>query len=143
MPGLMPDAAALASATALATRLVDSLVRLFKSTYVPSRESTRAELVAAECDFSGYPATGIEVAAWTAPVNDPDGGSAIFSGLLSYVFVNEVDPLDNVNNMVGGYWIETAAGALVRVATFDEPVEMAVVGDAIPLLVKLVEGEAL
>ena len=125
--------AAQTKALAEQTRLASSKLRLFKSSLTPSINTTREQLLAAEADFSGYSSGGLTVTAWTDPVRDPRGGWSIESGLKQFT-VTDPDPDPIVPNDIGGYWVETVGGKVDFVVQFDASVEMAQVGDGIPLI---------
>lgn len=118
--------------------LAASKVRLFKASFTPSPASPRSEFLANECDFDGYPAGGVAVAALTGPINNPTGGAAVNTPLVNFAWTLDTDA---VGNMVGGYWHETGAGALYTYVRFPSAVPMAAVGDGIPLVITYVDGD--
>jgi hypothetical protein len=120
------------------TALATSKVRLFKSSFAPTVNSTVAEFVAAECDFDGYPATGIAVTAMLGPVNDPLGGSNILSPVCLFLWTLDTA---GVTNMVGGFFHTTAAGALYAYQVYTNPVPMAAAGDSIAQVVTYNDGQ--
>lgn len=123
---------AMALASREKTVLVNSKVKLFKSGLVLSTTTTVAQLAAVECDFDGYAA--ITIAAWLAPLLDPDGGASIESGVQQFAWVHVTD---DIGNLVGGWWIELAAGTMVACGAFDSPISLGALGQGIPLSVKL------
>lgn len=138
---LYTNSGAIFLATNARTALAASKLRLFKDTgLVPTPGTTLAELAAIEADYSGYTAGGITVANFTTPLLNPTGGASIQSGLQQFAFVPEVDPEDNVTNVIGGFFIVDATGKLVLVGTFPNGVPMQVEGNGIPMNVQLVFG---
>lgn len=118
------------------TALAASKVRLFKSTFVPSTSTTKAELVAAEAAFTGYPAGGAAIAAWLDPVLDPAGGASITAPTVQF----DMGPAPIVaTDIVGGFWLEDAAGLVRLVGTFAAPIPMEVLGQGFPLNLKIIE----
>jgi hypothetical protein len=122
------------------TLLALSKLRLFKSALgTPTVNTTKAQLVAQECDFDGYTGGGYTLTAWTGPGFNGDGGSVITSPITMVAYGPAADP--PVTNTIGGWWIELAAGAVWLVGTFDPLKNMGVVGDAFPLVVQIVEAK--
>jgi len=122
-PPFYPNSAALADATAKRAALALSVVKLFKSGFVPTPDTLVAELDANECDYDDYaPAT---ITAWLAPVNSVGGGSQITAPTTQFtITVDQVVP-----NTVGGYWVELAGGAVQIIRQFDAPVPMVNAGN--------------
>lgn len=117
------------------TELEVSKLRLWQQGEVsPSIATTRAQLVAAEANYTGYTAGGLELAAWFNPINDAIGGSSIDSPKVQFAPASPY----TVGNVIGGYWVETATGQLVCIGTFDGPVPMGAAGQGFPLSVALV-----
>lgn len=114
-------------ATALKTALALSVVRLFKSGFTPQASTTLAELEAQEADYDDYASQTIT--AWLAPMNSPFGGTQITAPTVEFVCTAD----QVVSNSIGGYWIEKAAGAVVLVRQFDDPVSMANANDGLTL----------
>jgi hypothetical protein len=128
VPVYFPRAGNIWLAGVIQGELVNSKIRLFQDSLVTSVNTTRAELVAAEADYTGYAA--IVLAAWGDPYSPPIGGAAINSPESQFM---PTDPV-TVGNNIGGAWIETAAGDLVIIDQFPESVAIALPTDAIPLL---------
>ncbi len=138
MPAVFyPNVACLQMATELKAVLAASKMRLFQSTFVPSVSSTKADCEAAECDFTGYPAGGIAITAWSAAILDPAGGAGIESGLVQFVWATGSP---DVGNLVGGWFLEDSTGKLRAIGVFDVPVPMQAAGQGIPLSVKLISS---
>lgn len=129
--------AALQHGTTIKAALAASKVRLFKSSLAPNPTTLKTEFVAAEADYDGYAAGGLAVAAFNGPSNNPTGGAAITSPLVYFTWVLDVD---SIGNMVGGWWLELAAGGMWAYTVFPQPIAMAAPGDAIPLIIQLLEG---
>lgn len=125
MRNITPLAGAKNSAGLAQTDLVNCKVRCFKQGFNPAENTTAADLIAQECDFDDYVAKVI--AAWGNPVLAPVSGYQIVAPTQSWIVVTNATP-----NVVGGYWIETAAGVLVSIVQFDDPgVAMNNVDDAL------------
>jgi len=129
------NAACLVNAAEKQTALAASKVRLFKSTFVPTVATTLAELEADEADFTGYPAGGATITAWLDPLLDPAGGASITAPTVQFA----VDPAPSATDIVGGFWLEDAAGDVRLVGQFAAPVPMEVEGQGFPLNIKIVE----
>jgi hypothetical protein len=111
--------------TANQTRNANSVLHLFKSGFLPSPTTTKAEFLAQECDFDGYSAATI--AAWGAPVLL---GTAWATYAPTQTFRWALDT-DAVGNLVGGYFLVTAGGDLMDYAIFDPPVPVTGPGQAV------------
>ena len=85
--------------------LEGATIRLYKSTLSPSPATTLADLVAAECDFTGYAAKTLAV---DTGYIDPTGAAIAESQLLVWVPTDAVTP-----NIVGGLWTDDGTGAMV------------------------------
>lgn len=124
--GLMKDGAAFQTALAL------SKMRLFKSTEMNLTENTtKAQLVAAECDYDGYAAGGIAVTALNDPFIDESGGVVVLSPVVQF---NYVDDVGHVANTVGGFWLEDAAGVVRISGEFATPQNMAGNTQSVPVV---------
>lgn len=97
-----PNVGCVAQAKELQAKLAGSKVRLFKAGFVPSVLTTRAELEAEECDYTGY--AEAVIAAWGDPINSDLGGAQITAPTQQF----SVAATPAVTNSVGGYWIEDA-----------------------------------
>lgn len=127
----------LAVGNVVKTALALSKVRLFKNSFTPNALSVKADFVAAECDYDGYVAGGIAVTAFLGPAFNPTGGAMITSPVTNFAFVQDTP---NLGNMVGGWWIETAAGLVWAYTVFPQPVSLARNGDQLPLVIQFLEG---
>lgn len=136
---------AVSKATVIKAQLAAAKLRLFKNDFVPNVNSLLADFVAAECDFAGYAATGITIAAFNGPIFNPNGGADLISPLVLFAWATAGADL---TNMVGGWFLTTAAAtaplsavALWSFQRFPTPVGMAQAGDAIPLVISFTEGQ--
>jgi hypothetical protein len=132
-------AAANTKAAAIKTALALSKLRLVKSSLVPNVNTTKAQLVAAEADFSGYTAGGYVLTAWTGPVNNAGSGAIITPPAVNPAYV-EPDPGPGVANAIGAWWVEDAAGNVRLVGTFADPISLGQNGDGFTWLTQVVEG---
>jgi len=130
--------AAMEKATDIKAALALSKLRFFKSTFAPTAWSTKAELVAEEVAFDGYTAGGYTLTAWTGPVFDPDGGALITSPIVNVAYGPAEAP--PVTGLIGGYWIEDAAGGVRVVVKYADARSMGAVGDGFPWVEQMVEG---
>lgn len=128
---------ALALGLYIQANLANSRMRLFKQGFVPSPTATRADFVAQEVNFDGYPPAGLVIAAWSNPLYYPGGGAAIESGLQQFAFAGGGPGNTNV---VAGLWIEDGAGTLIGYSVFVAPVTVAMVGQGVPANVLLPFG---
>jgi len=131
--------AATEKATVIKTSLATSKVRFFQSTLSVSQNTTKAELVAAEADFSGYTAGGYALAAWLGPVKNQAGGSVITSPTVM-VLTEDPDPDPFVGNTIGGFWVEDTSGDVRLVGVFDPTIPMLQIGDGFPWLTQIIEA---
>jgi hypothetical protein len=135
MPIFQTNEACMTYAAERKTALAASKVRLFKSTFVPTVSTTKAELVAAEAAYTGYAAGGETIANFLDPLLDPSGGASITAPTVQFDVTGPVVATD----IVGGFWIEDATGDVRLVGTFAAPIPMEAVGQGFPLNVKIVE----
>jgi hypothetical protein len=80
-----------------------------------------------EADYDGYVAKTIT--AWNNAYLDPAGGASIQSGTQQFDFTSV--PL--TTNLVLGFYVTNAAGALIFAGNFDAPIAMIQNGDSIPV----------
>lgn len=129
---------AVIQANAQKTALAASFLRLTKEGLVIDSLTTRADLLANECDFDDYPPAGIPLALWTGPSTPSSGGAVITSPVASLVLA----AVQVVPNTVGGWWVDLAAAAGVYVAgNFDPPIPMQEAGNAIEKVIQSVIGK--
>jgi hypothetical protein len=131
------NSGALAKATAVKTALDGGKIRLFKSSFIPLVSSVLQDFVDNECDYDGYVAGGMTVAAWNAPLLDPAGGASIEMPITQFAYGPPTDP--PVTNAVGGWFYTTAAGMLLC-GEFPNPIPLQSPGQGLPLSVKVIEG---
>lgn len=130
MPAFETLAATIQDATERKTILALSKVRLYQNTLNPNPSTTKTELVAAEADYDDYPAGGEAITAFLAPVLNPAGGASISAPTVQFD-VTSAAPV--VTNLIGGAWLEDAAGLVRLVMPFAAAVPMAVQGEGFPL----------
>lgn len=128
---------AITKADATQTVVALTKLRLFKNSFVPTVDSVKADFVAAEADYDGYTAGGLTVTAFGDPFFDPAGGASIISPLKTFAYV---DGVGHVGNMIGGWWLDLAAGDLWCYGTFPAPVALSADGMALNMTVTLNEG---
>jgi len=96
--------------------------RLFKSTFAPTPASVEADFVAAEADYSGYAA---QQPVFVGPFLDAAG--VPFLEMTDLAFSNTTGV---VGNVLGGMWLENAAGALYGYVPFIGPLTLNAAGSA-------------
>lgn len=120
-----PNTFALSQAGDLQTLLALSVIKLFQAGFVPTPDDLVASYDANEADYTTYaPET---ITAWLDPVAAVGGGYRITAPTEQFDLVST----PAVGNMIGGYWVELAAGDVVLVTIFDAPVSMSVAGNSI------------
>lgn len=110
------------------TVYVNSVVKLYKSSLVPTPATLVAELDAAEADYDDY--APITIAAWAGPILAPGSGYEILSPAILFS-TGVTDPV--VPNTIGGFWLEDAAGVVRMVGIFDPALPMQIANQGIPL----------
>lgn len=131
---LYTNEAAVAEATVIQGDLAASKIRMFDSSLVPTVNTVKADLVAAETTLVGYPAGGYAVATFSAPLYAAGGGVIIYSVTVNVVYAS------GAAVAIGGYWLEDAAGDVRDVVIYDPPRSLAVVGDGWPIICQLGYG---
>lgn len=140
----MPDTqlytreAAMAKATEIKTALALSKLRLIKEGLVVTQFTTKAAMVAAECDFDGYTPGGYTLTAWLGPQWNEGGGARITSPMTNVAYGPAEDP--PVTNSVGGWWIEDASGDVRTAGNFDPVRLLQAIGDAFQFINQIVEA---
>jgi hypothetical protein len=134
-PIFYPAISCLAQATATAALLAGAKLRLFKDGFQPGFGTVKADLVAVEADYSGYTPGGVVIASFGTPVRILELGYAIIGQPIT--FARGAGPTSNV---IGGWWLETAAGDLYAIGTLPAPQPMQVVGQGVPILVSFGAG---
>lgn len=134
--------AALNGVEAIALTLADSgavppevgKLRLFDETLVPTTETTKAQLVAAETTLTGYPVGGYPVDDMEAALFAPAGGAIVTTPLVTVVYAS------GPAVQIGGYWYEDHAGKVRQVFVFDPVESLAAVGDGFPIVAQFGYG---
>lgn len=136
MPALIyPNSGSLWLAAIVKTALALSTMHLYQTgSVVLSAATTKAELVAAVANYTGYALQTIT--AWFAPLLNPLGGASIESGLLQF----QIDAPYTVDNVIQGWWVEDAGNDLVCAGDFTTPKALVGAGDGIPFNVELIFG---
>jgi len=110
-------------------------VRLYQGTPSIGPDTVRADMMAAECDFSGYGPVNISASDWgtptinspkvetdlTAPATFTHSGGATNNFVAGY-FVEDGATLLEVEPLSGGFWMDSA-GKQVQVTLHEEYVE--------------------
>ena len=110
-------------------------LRLFQSSLgVPTIETVKADLVAAEADYTGYPAGGFTVTVMGPPLGAPGGGVVILTNELIAVFTT------GAPNSIGGYWLQDTAGNVILVFVYDPIRVLAAIPDGWPIVAQLGYG---
>lgn len=132
---VFPNSACLHIASLVQLDLEDSKLRLFKESG-PSVGvgTTRAELLAAEADYTGYPAGGAAIAAFLNPLLNPAGGAGIDWPTVQFAAASPY----TVGNVIKGWWIENAGGDLIACGQFPSSIAILGAGSGFPLSGSLV-----
>lgn len=130
--------AAMAKATTIKTALALSKLRLCQDPFTPNPQTTKAQLVAAEAVFDGYPDGGFALTAWTGPLTDPNGGADITGPLVNVAYGPAGDP--PATAMISAGWVEDATGNVRFVFIYNPSRPLALVGDGWPIVPQLVEA---
>lgn len=136
MPALIyPNSGSLWLAAIVQTALAASVMSLFQvGTVTLTATTVKADLEAAEADYTGYAAQTITT--WFDPLLNPLGGASIESGLLQFAIATPY----TVPNTIQGWWVEDSTGALVCAGDFTVPKPLVGAGDGIPFNLELVFG---
>jgi len=136
MASLYPNTGTMKICTLMQTGLATSKMRLFKDGLITLTPlTTLAELVAAECDYTGYTAGGQAITAWNAPLLQAGGGAGITSPTIQFAAGTPY----TVGNVVGGGWIEDTGGVLWFAWKFDSAVPIGASGQGVPVSVTLIQ----
>lgn len=131
---LYTNEAAMSEAAVIQADLAASKIRLFDNSITPDVNTVKADLVAAETTLTGYPAGGYPVATFSDPLFAAGGGVIIYSVTVNPVYAS------GAAQVIGGYWLEDAAGDVRDVVIYDPPRSLAVVGDGWPIICQLGYG---
>lgn len=136
MPAIQyPNAGALWLAGIVQTALAASVLSLYQvGSITLGPLTTKAELEAAEADYTGYATETITT--WFDPLLNALGGASIESGLKQF----QIDAPYTVPNTIQGWWIEESGGELVCAGDFTTPKALVGAGDGIPFNVELIFG---
>lgn len=133
MLGIYPNSSGLVVGGLIVTQLSTGTLNLFKEDLTLTRNTTKADLVAAVADYSGYAAKAI-----TAPEDaytDRGGGASVIIPTQDFNFDGaDVTPTEND---IYGWWLEDTDAKLFACGKFDTPIPMQGVGDSIPLMILL------
>lgn len=113
---------------------IESKVRLFDDTLIPTVNTVKADLVAAEIALTGYPVGGYDVTDFAGAKFAPGGGAVILSNMIN------VEYASGTPAVCGGYWLEDPAGKVREVFIYDPVRPLAAVGDGFPIVVQLGYG---
>lgn len=130
-----PAVSCLLQATASAVLLAGAKLRLWKAGLSPQFGVTRADLLAAEADYSGYPSGGVVISSWGGPVRILSLGYAITGQQVTFA-----RSAGSASNVIGGWWLETAGGDLYAVGILPQPQAMQVIGQGLPIVVSFGSG---
>ncbi len=130
--------AAMTKAELIIASLAGGKLRLFASSLTLTAFTTRAELLAAECDFDGYPAGGYALAVWSGPTAPAGGGALITSPLTNPAYGPAGSPPKT--NQCGGWWVEDEDTNVRVSGTYSPARAMAVVGDGWSVVIQIVEA---
>lgn len=130
-----PRDSVLAQAADAQARLAGSKLRLWKSGLNVSFSTARVELLASEADFDGYPAGGATLTAWGTPMLAPVQAALTAAPQTNFAAGAGVG---NNGNVIGGFWVETAAGDLWIICQLPEAVPMQVPGQGLPITMAMV-----
>lgn len=121
--GVKPIEVRVTEAIELQAILVNSKLRLFKANEITlTGLLTLALLEANECDFDGYPAGGITLAAFGDPIVDSPNDTVLLPGPSKQF--NWAHVADDVANDVGGAFLVDSDGNLRGVVELEETVTL-------------------
>lgn len=127
-----PNSACVVQADDMQTKLVDSVMSLFKSGFSPTTQTVKADLEANEADFTTYTTKTIE--AWGDPILSDLGGAQITAPTVQWTLA----ATPAAPNTIGGYWLETAAGVVILIRQFDNPVPMVAANQGLTIVPTIV-----
>lgn len=111
-----------------------SKLRLFTNALTPTVGTTRAELLANEASFTGYPSGGYTLDDWVPALFAPGGGAVIISNKIDVFYTS------GAAATIGGYWIEDSDNNVRLVYIYDPPRTLGTVGDGWPIVAQLGYG---
>jgi hypothetical protein len=94
-------------------------VRLVKVGFEPTSMTTRAELLAQEVEYTGYPVGGAPIAGFMAPLISPVGGVSLDTPSVQF----QTAAPYTTGDVAGGWWIETAVAPfdVIAIGAFPAP----------------------
>lgn len=128
------NAGAIALATLVRTNLANSVLHLFKSNFNPGPTTTKADLVAIECDYDGY--TAKTITNFDPVYLAPGSGASI----ETHQQFDSTPALGTTNSVYGG-WLETSGGDVWQAFTLPAAVGMGLANQALPLDLTLTYGQ--
>jgi hypothetical protein len=136
---LYTQESALRKSALLIAGLANSKLRLIQGAFVVGAFTTKAQMVASEATFDGYPAGGYPLAAWTGPLIATGGGAIETSPLVNIAYGPAGDP--PVGNSISGWWIEDATGNVRTAGNYDPPRSASQVGDGWSFVDQIIEAK--
>lgn len=128
---------ALAQALIVKTALALSKLRFFDGSLTVDVNTPVADMIAAETALIGYPAGGYTITAMLGPGKLDAGGAQITTPLTEVAYAS------GAAAVIGGGWIETAAGKPIVTFIFDPKRTLAGIGDMFEFARQLVYGRNL
>jgi hypothetical protein len=128
---MYPLSSVLAQAAATQALLAGCKVKLVKSPFNPAFQTTLADVLAQEADYSGYPSGGFTLAAFQNPLLAPGQGAAIIGATVQFAR-DGTSP--GVNNVIGGWALVTSGDVLWAVGTFPQDIPFQVPGQGTPII---------
>jgi hypothetical protein len=136
---LVTNEQAINRALLLQSTLAASKLRVLQN-YTPAYTDTRATLIANEATFTGYPAGGYTLTAWTGPALPGTGGSSITSPIV----VVAPTTGNTIANDISGFWVEASTTGTLDylTGTISPFVHVLNPVDQFPIVVQDYEGVA-
>lgn len=103
-------------------------VRLFDQALIPTINTVKADLVAAETTLTGYPTGGYSITDFGPVLLAPGGGAVFQSPIINVVYASGSPAT------IGGYWVEDSAGDVRQVFIYDPQRTLASIGDGFPIV---------
>ena len=94
--------------------MVNSTIHQFKFGFQPTPSTPLSSYEAQEADYDGYSA--ITMATWADPVLAPGSGYMTFGPQVTFRWTFDTDAIQNA---IGGYWVQTAAGVVTDYVIYD------------------------
>jgi len=128
MPQFFPNSATLFIAELIRAELALSKLRLLVEGFQPAINTPRADLIANEAGYTGYTAGGESITAFLPALLNPAGGASIDWPTIQF---DAATPY-TVGEVIGGWWLETAAGDVIAVGTFGQGIPIGAAGQGFP-----------